>query len=103
MSELRSIAQKKGWTEKEDGADKTRVVDGACIFHNPAGSAAGYGCALHGLALDRDVHFVETKPEVCWQLPLRRSYEDRTLEDGTEYLVVVLGEATYVLIEDGAE
>jgi len=29
---------------------------------------------------------------VCWQLPLRRTYEDREYEDGTERLVVVLGE-----------
>ena len=31
---------------------------------------------------------------MCWQLPLRRSYERRTLEDGTKLLVVVIGEYT---------
>ena len=51
-----------------------------------------YGCALHHLADAQGVSFVETKPEVCWQLPLRRTYEDRNYEDGTERLVVVLGE-----------
>ena len=25
---------KKGWTEREDGVEKTRVVEGACIFMN---------------------------------------------------------------------
>ncbi|KQT93620.1 hypothetical protein ASG49_01035 [Marmoricola sp. Leaf446] len=84
---------RKGWVETDaDGARKTRVVDGACIFHNPRGSAAGYGCALHGLALDRDVHFVETKPDVCWQLPIRRTYRDVERPDGTTYLEVGIEE-----------
>jgi len=87
-----ATGHKKGWTQKEDGEDKTRVVKGACIFHNDKDFPGGYGCALHHLADAEGVSFVETKPEVCWQLPLRRSYEDRTLEDGTDYLVVVLGE-----------
>jgi hypothetical protein len=85
--------RRKGWVETDDeGARKTRVVDGACIFHNPLGSDAGYGCALHQLALERDVHFVETKPDVCWQLPLRRSYRDVERPDGTTYLEVSIGE-----------
>lgn len=83
---------RKGWTEKEDGAIKTRVVKGACIFHNDADFPGGYGCALHHLAEAEGVSFLETKPEVCWQLPIRRSYEKRTIEDGTELLVVVVGE-----------
>ncbi|MCX6413872.1 MAG: hypothetical protein NTU77_04615, partial [Actinobacteria bacterium] len=65
--------RKKGWVEKEDGATKTRVVGDACIFHNDRDFAGGYGCALHHLAAREGVSFVETKPEVCWQLPLRRS------------------------------
>jgi hypothetical protein len=84
--------QRKGWIEKEDGADKTRVVKGACIFHNDADFPGGYGCALHHLAIREGVSFIETKPEVCWQLPIRRSYERRKVEDGTELLVVVIGE-----------
>ena len=83
---------KKGWTEKEDGVDKTRVVKGACIFHNSEGFSGGYGCALHHLAEKEGVHFIETKPDVCWQLPLRRSYDNVTYEDGRERQVVVLGE-----------
>lgn len=83
---------RKGWTEREDGADKTRVVKGACIFHNDADFAGGYGCALHHLAIKEGVSFIETKPDVCWQLPLRRSYETRTYEDDTERTVLVLGE-----------
>ena len=66
----------KDWTEKdEEGARKTRVVDGACIFANRPGFAGGEGCALHGLALRTGRHFLETKPDVCWQLPIRRTFE----------------------------
>lgn len=86
------IGTRKGWVIEEDGAEKTRVVKGACIFHNDEGFAGGYGCALHHLATQEGVSFIETKPEVCWQLPVRRSYDRRTYEDGTEHLVVVLGE-----------
>lgn len=83
---------RKGWTEREDGSEKTRVVRGACIFHNDADFPGGYGCALHHLAIREGVSFIETKPDVCWQLPLRRSYETRTYEDGVERTVLVLGE-----------
>jgi len=83
---------KEGWTEKEDGATKTRVVKGACIFHNSEDFPGGYGCALHHLANAEGVSFIETKPEVCWQLPMRRTYEESEWEDGTERLVVVIGE-----------
>ncbi len=84
--------RRKGWIVKEDGADKTRVVKGACIFHNDIDFPGGYGCALHHLAEREGVSFIETKPEVCWQLPIRRSYERRKIEDGTQKLVVVIGE-----------
>ena len=71
-------ARLKAWTEKEDGARKTKVVQGACIFLNRPGFPAGAGCALHQHAVltGRPPH--EAKPDVCWQLPIRRSY--RTVE-----------------------
>ena len=31
---------------------------------------------------DKGVHFMETKPEVCWQVPVRREWEDLG-EEGT--------------------
>jgi len=40
----------------------------------------GPGCALHQVAVERGQHPLELKPEVCWQLPLRR--EDEVAEDG---------------------
>ena len=70
------------WIETdEDGERKTRTVDvdgqSACIFHNRTDFAAGAGCALHALALREGQHPLETKPDVCWQLPIRRTYRDR--------------------------
>lgn len=81
------------WVEKdEDGERKTRVVDGACIFNNDPDFAGGGGCALHHLAAAKGVSHVETKPDVCWQLPIRRTYDTVELPDGDERLVMVIGE-----------
>ncbi len=63
------------------GGWRTRLVDGACVFLNRPGFEGGAGCALHRLALDEDAHFSTTKPEICWQLPLRRV--DESEADGT--------------------
>jgi hypothetical protein len=83
----------KKLTEKdEEGARKTRVVKGACVFLNRPGFAGGAGCALHALALAEGVHFLETKPDVCWQLPIRRTFDRVTRTDGSEVLVVGIGE-----------
>ncbi len=97
-----------GWIEQDpDGARKTRVVDGACIFLNRPGFgspgsepglepgpafADGAGCALHRLALDEGLDPLQTKPDVCWQLPLRRTYRTVERPDGTTYLEVTLTE-----------
>ena len=77
---------------------KTKKIKDSCIFLNRVGyEAPGYtgsfGCALHHLALKEQVHFVDTKPDICWQLPIRRSWETR--EYGNEEItVVVIGEYT---------
>jgi hypothetical protein len=85
--------RKKGWIETdEDGDRKTAVVDGACIFLNRPGFEGGEGCALHGLALRQERHPLETKPDVCWQLPIRRTFRDVELPDGTSYTEVSIGE-----------
>ena len=59
----------------------TRLVKGACIFLNRPGFPGGPGCALHRAAVERGVHPMQTKPDVCWQLPLRR--EDTVNSDGS--------------------
>ena len=75
--QFRKEGRKGGVVIKEaDGTRVTRLVDDACIFLNRPGFAAGAGCALHRAALDRGVEPLELKPDVCWQLPLRR--EDAT-------------------------
>ncbi len=57
--------------KNDDGEWVTRLVDGACILYNRPGFPAGMGCALHSAALRRGERFIDWKPEVCWQLPLR--------------------------------
>ncbi len=72
---------KKGVVKSErEGALVTRVVDGACIFLNRPGFDKGAGCALHQVAVSRGENPMDLKPEVCWQLPLRR--EDSVEDDG---------------------
>ncbi|KHL19268.1 hypothetical protein CLV56_2401 [Mumia flava] len=89
------VGRAEGWTERdEDGELKTRTVGGACIFHNREGFEGGYGCALHKWALDHDVKPHETKPDVCWQLPIRREYRDVDPGDGQTYTEVSIGEYT---------
>lgn len=73
-------------------ARRTRVVDGACVFLNRPGFAGGAGCALHLLALDTDREPLLTKPDVCWQLPIRRTYETVERADGTSYRQVTVAE-----------
>jgi hypothetical protein len=58
----------------------TRLVKDACIFLNRIDHPGGPGCALHRAAMDRGVPHLELKPDVCWQLPLRR--DDEVAEDG---------------------
>ncbi|MQY16511.1 hypothetical protein SRB5_67100 [Streptomyces sp. RB5] len=86
-------SSRRGWVElDEDGERKTRRVDGACIFNNRPGFAAGAGCALHLLALREGREPLETKPDVCWQLPVRRTYDWVTRPDDTKVLMVSIGE-----------
>jgi hypothetical protein len=76
----------------EDGERQTRVLEGACIFLNRPGFAGGAGCALHALALREGGHPLETKPDVCWQLPIRRTYDWVERPDDSRVLVVGIGE-----------
>ena len=87
------------WTEQVDADDegteqtlRTRVVDGACVFLNRPGFPGGIGCALHRMALRTGLHPLTTKPDVCWQLPVRREQEHVERPDGTKVLVTTIGE-----------
>jgi hypothetical protein len=81
-----------GTAEDEEPSVKTRVVDGACVFLNRPGWPGGSGCALHRMALRTGVHPLTTKPDVCWQLPVRRAQEHVDRPDGTRVLVSTIGE-----------
>ena len=90
---------KKNLNISEIGLDKdrkTRKINDSCIFLNRVGyEAPGYtgkfGCALHHLANKEGSHPVDTKPDICWQLPLHRSWEVREVGE-KELTVVVIGE-----------
>lgn len=88
-----------GWVVREEPADDseepavtTRLVDGACIFLNRPGHPGGAGCALHQHALRTGTEPHRAKPDVCWQLPVRRTYRTVELPDETSYLEITLTE-----------
>ena len=96
-----AAAAADGWTEWEPAdqvapgetpARTTRLVDGACIFLNRPGFPGGAGCALHALAGRERRPITETKPDVCWQLPLRRQYRTVDRGDDISYLEITIGE-----------
>jgi hypothetical protein len=78
--QFKRVAGKRGGPIKvnKEGETVTRLVEGACIFLNRPGFPAGPGCALHQAALRRGERPVDWKPDVCWQLPLRRIDETDT-------------------------
>ena len=92
----RSVRKGDWVTKDDDGEAKTRTheVDGqsACVFANRGDFSAGAGCALHGLALLQGRNPLETKPDVCWQLPIRRTFRNVVRQDDTEYTEVSIGE-----------
>ena len=72
---------KEGTTRvKKNGEIVTRIVKDACIFLNRPDFHRGAGCALHVMAIDNEESYIPLKPEVCWQLPLRR--DDEVTESG---------------------
>lgn len=79
--QYKSRADKDGIVKvNKDGESITRLVKGACIFLNRPEFHAGAGCALHLAALESGNSPVAFKPEVCWQVPLRR--DDVVADDG---------------------
>jgi hypothetical protein len=84
---------KNGWvSEDEDGERQTRPYQGSCIFQNRPGFPGGAGCSLHILALREGREPLETKPDVCWQLPIRRTFDWIDRPDDTRVLQVSIGE-----------
>jgi len=68
----------RGWYQASQSGRpyKTRKLGGACIFVNRSGGPAGKpGCAFHHSAVRQGKHPSETKPFICWSLPLNFSEE----------------------------
>ncbi len=87
----------RSWTEHDSVGEelnrkRTRTVNGACIFLNRPEFAGGEGCALHAHALRTGRHPLETKPDVCWQLPVRREQEWVTRPDDSKVLLSTITE-----------
>ena len=91
--QFRETGQSDGFhsDDADGGLGQTRTVEGACIFLNRPGFPAGPGCALHLLALAEGRQPLETKPDVCWQIPLRISYSWDRL-GSADTLIVTIGE-----------
>ncbi len=98
--QMHDIGQASRWTamnEPDTGTDDaaevtTALVDGACIFLNRPGFPAGAGCALHQHALLEGVQPLTTTPDVCWQLPIKRSYRSVERSDESAYTEVTIEE-----------
>ena len=89
-----TVDGRPGWQDLDEDGETvtTRRVEGACIFLNRPGHPAGAGCALHQHAVLTGSEPHRAKPDVCWQLPVRRSYRTVRLPDATSYLEITITE-----------
>ena len=76
--------QNKGWYVRSPKGDprNTRKVGGGCIFANPVPEKPGdppMGCSFHALADRTGRHHSDTKPEICWSVPI---YTEETASGG---------------------
>ncbi|MET7936344.1 hypothetical protein [Streptomyces sp. NPDC005322] len=92
--QFHDVGHASGWVQEDedDGERQTRRYEGSCIFQNRPGFSGGAGCALHILALREGREPLETKPDVCWQLPIRRSYDWIDRPDETRVLQITIAE-----------
>ncbi|MER8045717.1 hypothetical protein [Streptomyces sp. NPDC094032] len=91
--QFHDVGAETGWVQlDEDGDRQTRRWQGSCIFQNRPGFAGGAGCSLHILAVREGLEPLETKPDVCWQLPVRRTYDWIDRPDDSKVLQVSIGE-----------
>ncbi|MDX6485581.1 MAG: hypothetical protein QOF43_734, partial [Gaiellaceae bacterium] len=81
----------RGWTVKSRAGKpyKTRKINDACIFNNRTGGPAGKpGCAFHHQAARQGKHHSETKPFICWSVPLNFSHEEPEEPNGRATTIV---------------
>lgn len=88
--QLRDAAAERGGAvfRNDEGTWQTHVVDGACIFLNRPDHPGGAGCAFHQAAVSRGESYLDWKPEVCWQVPLRLDFH----RDDNDHLTYILRE-----------
>jgi len=91
-----AVGRRRGLTEWDSAQGerrhRTRTVDGACVFLNRPGFPGGAGCALHALALREGLHPLQTKPDVCWQLPVASDVVEATTVDERTLRTSTVGE-----------
>lgn len=81
----------RGWyvSSRSGKPYKTRKLGSLCIFGNRTGGAAGKaGCAFHHLAARQGKHHSDTKPFICWSVPLNFSSEEPEEPGGPETTIV---------------
>jgi len=85
--QFKGVAEALGGPIHKDHGDwVTRRHEGACIFLNRPGFPGGAGCAFHTAAQSRGENFIDWKPEVCWQVPVRLDFHIDDNEHETNIL-----------------
>ena len=74
------------------GRQEDQVVDERLHLRQPARTSPAGAAARCTSTPCSPAAFLETKPDVCWQLPIRRTYGTVERPDGTELLVIVIAE-----------
>ena len=96
-------AIRKGWYDKTPKGDEqraefpyhTKTRDGLCVMSNRVGGRADKpGCSLHAYAMRNGISHIETKPDICWQLPFGVSEEEDNA-GGTVIVVTNTSGATW--------
>jgi hypothetical protein len=84
-----------GWYQSLHGNPyKTKKLHDNCIFSNRGTGPTGkIGCAFHHLALRTGQDITDTKPEICWTVPLSVGREIR-YEDLTPVEVMIISAHT---------
>ena len=86
--QFKNVAPKDVISRTKDGEMITVLQDDACIFLNRVGFEGGPGCAFHVAAANHGESYVGWKPEVCWQVPLRREDEG----DDDDHITTSIGQ-----------
>ncbi len=87
--QFKAVAEELGGPiQKVDGDWMTRVHEGACIFLNRPDHPEGPGCAFHNSAISRGESYLDWKPSVCWQVPIRLDFHT----DDNDYTTNILRE-----------